>query len=50
MDQGHCEDADNCLIGHRICTVFGSEVCATFTKALHILDTFLKLYSICKLL
>jgi len=50
MGQGHCEDADNNVIGHRISTVFVSEVFTTLTKTLPVLDTFLQLDCLHKLL
>jgi len=50
MGQGRCEDADNNVIGHRNSTVFRSEVCTQMTKTLPVLDTFLQLDSIYKLL
>jgi hypothetical protein len=50
MGKGRCEDADDKVIGHRTSTVFESEVFTTLIKTPPVLDTFLQLDSIHKLL
>jgi hypothetical protein len=43
MQQNFSEDAGNNVTGHRISTVFLSEVCTVCTKTLHVFDVFLQL-------